>query len=81
LHDTSHHFTHFTGWMLEEEIGASLWGSTSSANWNRIRIPNIFVECLHAILGTEGILRGGRKENMFDSNSFRNRNFFAKVEL
>jgi hypothetical protein len=24
LHDTSHHFTHFTGWMLEEEIGASL---------------------------------------------------------
>jgi hypothetical protein len=27
LHDDSRHFTHFTGFMLEEEIVASLWGS------------------------------------------------------
>jgi hypothetical protein len=31
LFDSSSHLTHFTGWMLEEEIVASLWGSTSSA--------------------------------------------------
>jgi hypothetical protein len=41
---------------------------------------NIFVSYRHEILGTEGILGWG-KENMFDSNSFRNRNFFAKIEL
>jgi hypothetical protein len=29
LYDTSQHFTHFTGFLLEEEIVASLWGSTS----------------------------------------------------
>jgi hypothetical protein len=28
------HLTHFTGFMLEEEIVASLWGSTSSATRN-----------------------------------------------
>ncbi len=26
LHDDNRHFTHFTGFMLEEEIVASLWG-------------------------------------------------------
>ena len=29
LHDNEYHHTHFTGFMLEEEIVASLWGSTS----------------------------------------------------
>jgi hypothetical protein len=42
LDDNSNHYTHFTGFMLEEEIGASLWGLTSSATWN-IFIANIFV--------------------------------------
>jgi hypothetical protein len=28
LHDDSSHHTHFTGFMLGEEIVASLWGST-----------------------------------------------------
>jgi hypothetical protein len=31
LYDDINHRTHFTGFMLEEEIAASLWGSTSSA--------------------------------------------------
>jgi hypothetical protein len=26
LFDSDAHFTHFTGFMLEEEIAASLWG-------------------------------------------------------
>jgi hypothetical protein len=29
LHDSGNHYTHFTGFLLEEEIVASLWGSTS----------------------------------------------------
>jgi hypothetical protein len=34
LLDNNNHYTHFTGFMLEEEIAASLWGSTSSATRN-----------------------------------------------
>jgi hypothetical protein len=26
LYDSTSHHTHFTGWMLEEEIVASIWG-------------------------------------------------------
>jgi hypothetical protein len=26
LYDNGNHFTHFTGWMLQEEIVASFWG-------------------------------------------------------
>jgi hypothetical protein len=35
LFDDIWDWTHFTGWMLEEDIVASLWGSTSSAITNR----------------------------------------------
>jgi hypothetical protein len=42
LVDIVNHYTHFTGFMLEEEIGASLWSSTSLAIRN-IFDPNIFV--------------------------------------
>jgi hypothetical protein len=31
LLDNGNHHTHFTGFLLEEEIFDSLWGSTSSA--------------------------------------------------
>jgi hypothetical protein len=50
LYDSGIHRTHFTGFMLEEEIVTALWDSTSSATWN-IFDPNIFVSCRHAILG------------------------------
>jgi hypothetical protein len=43
LHDSSNHTTHFTGFMLEEEIVASLWGSTSSATHKTFYDTNIFV--------------------------------------
>jgi hypothetical protein len=56
LHDNEYHHTHFTGFMLDEEIVASLWGSTSSATRN-IFDPNIFVSCRHDLLG-----RGGGKK-------------------
>jgi predicted choloylglycine hydrolase len=43
LHDDSSHLTHFTGFLLEEEIVASLWGSTSSATHDTFYDTNIFV--------------------------------------
>jgi hypothetical protein len=44
LYDNEYHYTHFTGFMLEEEIGASLWGSTSSETRTRKheRSPEFF---------------------------------------
>jgi hypothetical protein len=57
LLDDGSHYTCFTGFMLEEEIVASLWGSTSSATRN-IFDPNMFLLCRHETLG-EGNFKGG----------------------
>jgi hypothetical protein len=59
LHEDSHRYTHFTGFMLEEEIVAALWGSTSSAS------RNIFVWYVDTkFWGRE--FQGEREENSFD---------------
>ncbi len=54
------HRTHFTGFMLEEEIVASLWGSSSSAKRNIFDL-NIFVSCQHEILGKRNFKGEGKK--------------------
>jgi hypothetical protein len=50
LYDSSSHMTHFTGFMLEEEIVASLWGLD-------FKIQNSQNHRRHENLG-RGILRG-----------------------
>jgi hypothetical protein len=37
LFDDRRHFTHFTGFLLDEEIVASLWVIRNAKNENRLR--------------------------------------------
>jgi hypothetical protein len=53
------HHTHFTGFMLEEEIGRSLWGSTS-----KMKTFSTPTFCLTSTFG-------GRGNNSIESNSLR----------
>jgi hypothetical protein len=62
--NSNHHHTHFTGFMLEEEIGAALWGSTSKMN---VDTKHFRPFCL---MSTRNF-----HENSFTSNSIMNRNF------
>jgi hypothetical protein len=55
--------------MLEEEIVASFWGSTSSATRTEMR---------KMIVNTNN---WGREDSSIDSNSFRFNNFFTKIDL
>ncbi len=59
LHDNDWHHTHFTGFMLEEEIVASLWGfvlNSQNAQNDRppenVSLDNVKGECkkIHSIL-------------------------------
>jgi hypothetical protein len=69
LFDDGWHWTHFTGWMLEEDIVASLWSSTSWAITNR--------KIKWTSTRGRGILRGKIIHSC--SNSLRGRNFFTKI--
>jgi hypothetical protein len=71
LYDNRYPYTHFTGFMLDEEIGASLWGSTSSATQTRKR------ERSHEFFG--GKFEGEGKIIHSCSNSLRNGNFLTKI--
>jgi hypothetical protein len=89
LYDSVNYYTHFTGFMLEEEIGASLWGSTSSATRTRNVYLNMYIWKIYL----EKCNRDKQKinfncqiykmqdglymrENSFASNSFTDWNFF-----
>jgi hypothetical protein len=83
LHDNEYHHTHFTGFMLDEEIVASLWGSTSSATRN---IFDPFIGDYETKMRTStrffwGKFRGEGKIIHSCSNSLRSGHFFTKIKL
>jgi hypothetical protein len=58
LLDNGNHHTHFTGFMLEEEIIASLWGSTSLATARHFLWHEHFCFMLTRNFGEEGNFKG-----------------------
>jgi hypothetical protein len=67
LYGGYNHYTHFTGFMLEEEIGASLWVSGLQEPKNAQN------DRRHEHLGRE--LQGGREDNSFMFQFIKERAF------
>jgi hypothetical protein len=78
LYADDNYFTHFTGFMLEEEIAALLWGSTSSATHNPFYDTNNFVSCRHEIFGKKIVIR---KFIRFQLIKGVGKHFFTKIKL
>jgi hypothetical protein len=76
LYDSGSHHTHFTGFMLEEEIVANFWGFVLNIqNAQNERQPEHFSLEFFLVINGEWFLTS------FDSNSLTGGNFFAKILL